>query len=59
MEWQEWHDLSADELVEENDFEAWFASGLRALEVYLARHAAFDEWCRDQFRRYGADPGTP
>ena len=59
MEWQEWNDLSAPELADEDDFDAWFASGFRTLEIYLARHAAFDAWCRDQFRRYGADPGPP
>jgi hypothetical protein len=55
MEWQEWHDLTADELAYEDDFDAWFAGGLRMLEIYLARHAAFDDWCRDQFRRYGGE----
>jgi hypothetical protein len=47
MEWQEWNDLSAPEMADED----------RTLEIYLARHAAFDAWCRDQFRRYGAEPG--
>jgi hypothetical protein len=56
MEWQEWHDLTSDELAYEDDFDAWFASGFRMLEIYLARHAAFDDWCRDQFRRYGSEP---
>jgi hypothetical protein len=62
MEWQEWHDLSDEEIggsVLEDDFEAWLQSGMRALEIYLARHAAFDAWCRDQRRRYGREPGTP
>ena len=59
MEWQEWNDLEAPELADEDDFDAWFASGFRTLELYLARHAAFDAWCRDQFRRYGAEPGPP
>jgi len=59
MEWQEWHDLSASDFADEDDFDAWFASGFRTLEIYLARHAAFDDWCRDQFRRYGAEPGPP
>ncbi len=31
--------------------------GLRALERYLGRHAAFDRWCRDHVRRYGSEPG--
>jgi hypothetical protein len=59
MEWQEWNDLAASDLSYEDEVDAWCASGLRTLEVYLARHAAFDTWCRDQYRRYGAsgEPG--
>jgi hypothetical protein len=58
LEWQEWHDLTGETSAYEEDFDAWFAAGMRALEVYLARHAAFDQWCRDQYRRYGASPGA-
>ena len=57
MDWQEWNDLTTEDLSYEEDFDAWFASGLRTLEIYLARHAAFDAWCRDQMRRYGSAPG--
>ncbi len=32
-------------------------AGLRTLERYLARHAAFDRWCADHVRRYGRAPG--
>ena len=42
----------------EPDVEAWAAVGLTALERYLARHAAFDRWCDEHRRRYGADPGA-
>jgi hypothetical protein len=32
-------------------------AGIRTLERYLARHAAFDRWCADHTRRYGRPPG--
>ncbi len=38
--------------------EAEVEDGLRALERYLGRHAAFDLWCRDHVRRYGSEPGA-
>ena len=32
-------------------------AGLRTLERYLSRHAAFDRWCSEHARRYGRAPG--
>jgi hypothetical protein len=59
MDWQQWQDLCDDDLrLEDEDFDAWLGSGLRAIDVYLARHAAFDAWCREQRQRYGRDPGS-
>ena len=57
MEWQEWHDLSAPELADEDDFDAWFASGFRTLEIYLARHAAFDAGAATSSAATGPSPG--
>lgn len=50
---------TTDELdADQADFDLWVATGLRTLELYLARFAAFDDWCRDQRRRYGGGSGT-
>lgn len=56
---EQWHDLGGDDVafLDADDFEGWIASGLRTIEIYLERHAAFDAWCDDQRRRYGSRPG--
>jgi hypothetical protein len=55
----DWYDDEDDErdLSAGLDEADWIAAGIAALERYLARHAAFEAWCYDHFRRYGRRPG--
>jgi len=60
MEWHDPIDTAGgidDLLVDERDIEAWVTAGHGAIDRYLARHAAFDRWCSDHYRRYGSEPG--
>lgn len=37
----------------------WSAAGLRRLERHLARHAAFEEYCRQAGREWSAPTSPP